>query len=215
MSEQLQDAMTRCNTLNDLSGVKQRGGKKYTMVKDRVTAWREVFGTEHGVESEILKDDGTMVAIKSIIKNSDGRILATGVAEEVRGSSNVNKTSALENWETSALGRALSALGLHGGEFASENEMDKVDRMTKEQPTLKAAPTPEPETDVYQKSKQQIWVEDAIEGFKKHKHTGDHAKWASFNKPTISDIKKVDQGLYQAVLDAWQKRKMELEGKIE
>ena len=105
----------------------------------------------------------------------------------------------------------------------SSNEMDKVDRMTKskqsifiiEPPAPKAEPTPEPEPDVYQKSEQQIWVEDAIEGFNKHKHTGEHAKWASFNKPTINEIKIVDQGLYQAVLDAWQKRKMELEGKIE
>lgn len=36
----------------------------------------------------------------------------------------VNKTSALENCETSAIGRALASLGLHGGEFASSFEVD-------------------------------------------------------------------------------------------
>jgi hypothetical protein len=115
----------------------------------------------------------------------------------------------------------LKALGLVTGD---DPELENVNfepqpktSSSVKQPTPKPEPKPEPtpEPDVYQKSEQQIWVEDAIEGFKKHKHTGDHAKWASFNKPTISDIKKVDQGLYQAVLDAWQKRKMELEGKIE
>jgi len=40
----------------------------------------------------------------------------------------VNTTSALENAETSAIGRALASLGLAGGEYASANEMDAVQR---------------------------------------------------------------------------------------
>ncbi len=39
-------------------------------------------------------------------------IIATGWAEEIRGQGNVNKTSHVENCETSALGRALSNAGL-------------------------------------------------------------------------------------------------------
>ena len=45
------------------------------------------------------------------------------MAEEIRGSSNVNKTSPIENCETSAWGRALANLGLHGGKMASVEEI--------------------------------------------------------------------------------------------
>ena len=43
---------------------------------------------------------------------SNGNVLATGHASEKDGSSFINKTSALENAETSAVGRALGILGI-------------------------------------------------------------------------------------------------------
>ena len=46
--------------------------------------------------------------------------VGAGMAEEIRGQGMVNTTSALENAETSAIGRALASLGLAGGEYASE-----------------------------------------------------------------------------------------------
>ena len=64
----------------------------------------------------------------------------TGHAYEKEDSSQINKTSALENCETSAIGRALSAAGYGGGnEYASANEVEnaihqqKFNPMTKEQ----------------------------------------------------------------------------------
>ena len=62
----------------------------------------------------------------------DGEIIATGWAEEIRGQGNVNKTSHVENCETSALGRALSNAGLSGSDYTkrpSREEMGKVQRM--------------------------------------------------------------------------------------
>jgi len=50
-------------------------------------------------------------------------VLGTGHASEVIGEGHVNKTSALENAETSAIGRALASMGIHGGEYASANEL--------------------------------------------------------------------------------------------
>ena len=132
MSEALLNAMAEVGEANRDRGVPQRGGKRYTMVQDRVLVWRRCFGLDHGVETQVTRDDGEIIQIRCIIRDVSGRELADGWAEEVRGSSNVNKTSALENCETSALGRALAKLGLHGGEFASANEMDKVDRMESE-----------------------------------------------------------------------------------
>jgi hypothetical protein len=54
------------------------------------------------------------------------------MAEEIRGQGHVNTTSAVENAETSAVGRALASLGLAGGEYASSNELEAVPRKTNE-----------------------------------------------------------------------------------
>jgi hypothetical protein len=57
--------------------------------------------------------------------------IATGYAEEVRGAGNVNRTSHVENCETSAVGRALANAGMAGNDVskrASREEMSKVER---------------------------------------------------------------------------------------
>jgi hypothetical protein len=59
--------------------------------------------------------------------------IATGYAEEVRGSGNVNRSSHVENCETSAIGRALANAGYAGSDMTkrpSREEMGKVQRMT-------------------------------------------------------------------------------------
>ena len=140
----LKTAMAEVNDLNRSHGVTQRGGKKYTEVFVRVEAFRKAFALNHGINTEILLDDGKRVVIKATVINATGMIVGSGMAEEIRGSSNVNKTSALENCETSAIGRALASIGLHGGTYASLNEIDAVPRKAaaqKEQvQSTKAAP---------------------------------------------------------------------------
>lgn len=58
-------------------------------------------------------------------------LIATGYAEEVRGQGNVNRTSHVENCETSAIGRALANCGMAGSDMTkrpSREEMTKVQR---------------------------------------------------------------------------------------
>jgi|TARA_R100000084_G_scaffold39053_1_gene15790 hypothetical protein len=124
----LKPTMALVSELNASHGVTQRGGKKYTQVVHRMEAFRQMHGTEYGVDTHILVDDGQRVVVKAKITNMDGVVIGAGMAEEIRGQGNVNKTSALENCETSAIGRALASLGLAGGEYASANEMDGVGR---------------------------------------------------------------------------------------
>lgn len=124
----LKEAMAKVAELNKSHGVKQRGGKMYTQVVHRMEAFRQVFGTEFGVDTTVLVDDGNKVVIKAIITNTDGMVIGSGMAEEIRGQGHVNTTSALENAETSAIGRALASIGLAGGEYASANEMEAVPR---------------------------------------------------------------------------------------
>jgi hypothetical protein len=59
------------------------------------------------------------------------QLIATGYAEEVRGAGNVNRTSHVENCETSAIGRALANCGMAGSDMSkrpSREEMSKVQR---------------------------------------------------------------------------------------
>ena len=64
----------------------------------------------------------------------------TGYAEELRGSSQINKTSALENCETSCVGRALAFAGFGGTEIASANEVEQaIAQQGKKPPAKKSA----------------------------------------------------------------------------
>ena len=97
-------------------------GKQYKTVALRVSEFRKKH-PEYTVSTELVEANDTLVVMKASISNEQGRLLATGFAEEVRAASKINRTSALENAETSAVGRALAALGLAGTEYASADEV--------------------------------------------------------------------------------------------
>lgn len=97
-------------------------GKEYKTVAERVAEFREALGHDFSIVTEIISA-GEIVQMKAAVISEEGRVIATGFAEEVRGSTNINKTSALENCETSAVGRALAAFGYGGTEYASADEV--------------------------------------------------------------------------------------------
>lgn len=98
-------------------------GKQYSQVSTRVEVFRKHFGVDFSLLTELVELTDERVVVKATVATIDGQPIATGLAEEMRGSSAVNKTSALENCETSAVGRALAAFGLHGGEYATADEV--------------------------------------------------------------------------------------------
>ena len=99
-------------------------GKEYTTVAERIDAFRKDDRYEGwSIETDIISNDIQDCIIKATIKDSDGKIVGTGLAHEVQGSTNINKTSHVENCETSAIGRALANIGKAGTEYASANEV--------------------------------------------------------------------------------------------
>jgi len=103
------------------TGIVNIHGKQYHTVAKRVGDFRHDYA-DYSLTTEIIQA-GDPVIMKATISNKDGRIIATGHAEELRGASQINRTSALENCETSAIGRALAAFGIAGTEFASADEV--------------------------------------------------------------------------------------------
>ena len=98
-------------------------GKDYFTVATRHNLFMQYFNDYASINTDIIPElcNDNRVAVKCTISIEDKKY--TGMALEEFGSSFINRTSALENAETSALGRALAAFGLHGTEFASADEL--------------------------------------------------------------------------------------------
>jgi hypothetical protein len=107
------------------TGIVNIHGKEYETVASRVQKFRtdKEIGRDYSIATEIVTANEKLVIMKATIKNKEDRIIATGYAEENRDSSVINKTSALENCETSAIGRALANFGMAGTEYASADEV--------------------------------------------------------------------------------------------
>lgn len=106
----------------------------YETVEDRlVKFWKDNEGGR--IQTELLEHSPSrFIVLASIYKSaSDDKPWATGLAEETVGTRGVNQTSALENCETSAIGRALANAGYAAkGKRASREEMGKVVRVKAE-----------------------------------------------------------------------------------
>ena len=108
------------------------GLENYETVAERLARWLDM---EHNgqprVITHLISNPGDDVCVFRAELWIDGTLISTGWAEEVRGQGNVNKTSHLENCESSSLGRALANAGLAGSSPANRptrEEMSKVQR---------------------------------------------------------------------------------------
>ena len=122
-----------------------QGGKKkeYYTVATRHSHFAKYF-PEHRINTDLIEVlcNDKQVATKTTIFIGE-EPYATGLAMEKFDFGFVNKTSALENCETSSLGRALANFGLHGSEFSSADELtnailnqkDSIEEQIKKQTT--------------------------------------------------------------------------------
>jgi hypothetical protein len=96
-------------------GIVNLKGKDYATVGLRIQLFRQrhPIAEGWGISTQIHREEGVVIATTTIT-DPEGRVVATGTAEEVRRTSGVNSTSAVENAETSAIGRALACAGFSG-----------------------------------------------------------------------------------------------------
>ena len=107
----------------------------YETVASRLDRWLTSYEGDNAVprtrgETDLVHYSDNRCVFKASIY-VDNVLVATGWAEETRGEGMVNKTSHVENCESSAVGRALANAGLAGADPAkrpSREEMTKVQR---------------------------------------------------------------------------------------
>lgn len=104
-----------------MTGTVKIHGKEYKTVALRIQEFREKH-PDFTIQTELVEANDTLVVMKATISMGP-QVISTGYAEEVRTASKINRTSALENAETSAVGRALAFFGLGGSEIASADEV--------------------------------------------------------------------------------------------
>tara|TARA_Y100000593_G_scaffold39630_1_gene76501 strand:+ start:397 stop:957 length:561 start_codon:yes stop_codon:yes gene_type:complete len=112
-------------------------GKQYVEVNERIKYFRNNF-KDWSLTSEVIDLSEDRCVIKATITNEKDKVIATGIAYEMHGSSFINKTSFIENCETSAWGRALANLGI-GLEtsIASADEVLNAKKQQEEKPKTK------------------------------------------------------------------------------
>ena len=111
-------------------------------------------------------------------------VKSVGTSEENRDAHRINQTSAVENSETSAVGRMLAVLGLHGGQMASFEEIDNAKNTEKVVDLLPKNMTPDKFMRLAEKCST---VEDINKLLVKHK--GFFERLEEQDKPSYKDLK--------------------------
>jgi hypothetical protein len=118
-------------------------GKQYVEVNERIKFFRQEEQYKGwSITTSIEHINDNEVVMCTSVLDTNGNVIATGHAHEVKGSSNINKTSHIENCETSAVGRALAMLGIGiDTSIASANEVETAIAQSEQPRDTKPAST--------------------------------------------------------------------------
>lgn len=139
-------------------------GKDYATVAHRLAIARRNLGVELDITTKIIHLDNEKAVVQADIF-LEGKHVSTGLAEEFRSASRINQTSALENAETSAVGRALAFLGIINDQIASAEEVSLA---------------------IEQQDKQ---LQKALTELEVISHLGAYKAWLSTYKPAFEKLK--------------------------
>ena len=161
----------------------------YATVALRIGILRRNLGTAATIQSSIIHQDDKKVIVRSEVF-IDGKLVSTGLAEELRAASRINQTSALENAETSAVGRALAMLGLTNDKIASAEEVSGA---------------------IVQSDKK---LTAALSELDKVSHLGSYRSWLSTNQKLMQEVKGSNPLAYGEFLEKFNLIKNKLETKL-
>ena len=114
-------------------------GKPYVEVNERIKYFRANY-QDWALVSELISLENGVCVIKANVLNPEGVVKATGYAYEKEGSTFINKTSYIENCETSAWGRALGNLGI-GIDTSIASAEEVLNASLNQKPKEKTKPT--------------------------------------------------------------------------
>jgi len=121
-------------------------GKEYVEVNQRIKYFRSAEQYKGwSLNTELVDFNSESCIMRAEIRDDQWILRATGYAQEDKSSSYINKTSYVENCETSAWGRALANLGIGiDTSIASSNEVSIA--IAKQSSTTKKSTTKKPAT---------------------------------------------------------------------
>lgn len=163
--------------------------KEYLTVAERLGT----FHRDHpkgSITTEVISNANGVTVMKATI-TFDGQTFI-GHASEKEGSTMINKTSALENAETSAVGRALAFAGYAGSEIASADEVANAIKQQNtghsvEKKPIVEAPANAPSTTtvryitekqqkrLYAITKEAVVAPEIVKGYLKEKYNIEHS----------------------------------------
>lgn len=159
-------------------------GKDYAEVNQRIKAFRMVYPTGT-IETEMSSNENGVVIFRANVYDNEDRLLATGTAYEKENSTFINKTSYIENCETSAIGRALGIAGF--GIDTSVASAEEVQNAINNQEV-----NDKPKTS--KKTSKVVMIQDTQKEMIKNKFTADEIKayLEEINKPKLSALTVVE-----------------------
>lgn len=112
-------------------------GKDYAEVNQRIKAFRMVY-PQGTIQTQMLSNENGVCIFHARIYDDKNNLLGTGTAYEKEDSSFINKTSYIENCETSAVGRALGMCGF-GIDVSVASAEEVQNAMQNQEPTKEEA----------------------------------------------------------------------------
>ena len=158
----------------------------YATVALRIGIFRRNLGTSAAISTSIVFQDDKKVIVRAEVF-IDNKLVSTGIAEELRAASRINQTSALENAETSAVGRALAMLGLTNDRIASAEEVSAA---------------------IVQQDKQ---LTTALTELDKVSHLGSYKSWLTDNQKLLQSVRTNNPVAYNEFLEKFNRIKSKLE----
>lgn len=177
-------------------------GKEYAEVNQRIKAFRMVY-PEGSIITDLVQLENGICTIKAVIKNGE-LVLGTGIAQEKESSSYINKTSYIENCETSAVGRALGmcGFGIDVSVCSAEelqnalNNQDKTVKKDEEKISKTAA-----KEEAIQAEETQYATEEQVDKLNKYFANNKEARQKTLDKHKINHFVQMERKTAQALID--------------